>query len=201
MQRDSTTSPILCACGCGQVVKPGNRFIQWHHSVRPNPIARLMANVDKSSGCWIWTGGRTSGGYGSISVRGKKVYVHRLAWQLFKGPIPPGMDVLHSCDNPPCFNPEHLFTGDQRDNARDMVAKGRCRFNCHSGDEHHFCKHPELVPRGERAGGSRLSEEQVLQIRALYDPGKYGYRKLAARFGVSHVNIAFIVKHQTWCHI
>ena len=76
-------------------------------------------------GCWEWTGARHTFGYGLITVGNKSLSVHRVAYAELVGPIPQGHSVLHRCDNPPCFNPEHLFTGTQRDNMRDRNAKGR----------------------------------------------------------------------------
>lgn len=76
------------------------------------------------SGCWIWVGSKDKDGYGYIKEKGKLVYVHRLAYRLNKGE-PGSFWVLHTCDNPPCVNPEHLFLGDVQDNVDDMIAKGR----------------------------------------------------------------------------
>jgi len=77
------------------------------------------------SGCWIWTARVSPAGYGQASYKRKSTFAHRLAWTLFRGPIPEGLCVLHKCDNPPCVNPEHLFIGTQIENIRDCVAKGR----------------------------------------------------------------------------
>lgn len=65
-----------------------------------------------------WTGSRTTGDR-------RKVYVHRWVWERFNGPIPPGREVMHRCDNPPCFRLDHLRLGTRQDNAADMAAKGR----------------------------------------------------------------------------
>jgi hypothetical protein len=79
-------------------------------------------------GCWEWVGYRMTNGYGKMSYKGQRAkWVHRLAFRAFKGPIE-GIDVCHSCDNPPCFSPAHLFSGTAKDNAADMMAKGRHPF-------------------------------------------------------------------------
>lgn len=79
------------------------------------------------SGCWEWTGSTVPRGYGQIYFAGIKGRVHRVAYAAYVGPIPKGMGVCHKCDNPKCFNPEHLFVGTQTDNNRDKALKGRAR--------------------------------------------------------------------------
>lgn len=96
-------------------------------------IARFKAKVRQeptSGGCLEWTGARTPGGYGVISLPGQGngvVYAHRLALTLVSGPIPAGMGACHRCDNPRCVNADHLFAGSVRDNMLDAVRKGRVR--------------------------------------------------------------------------
>jgi hypothetical protein len=95
--------------------------------LRPLP-ERFWSRVDTSGGlwaCWPWTRGRNGAGYGLISQQHRDVSAHRLSWELANGPIPPGLYVCHTCDNPPCCNPSHLFLGTPTDNVRDMYAKGR----------------------------------------------------------------------------
>jgi hypothetical protein len=77
------------------------------------------------SGCWIWEGTTNSQGYGSITIKGKEKKAHRVSWELFNGPIPKGLLVLHKCDTPACINPHHLFLGTHRDNIQDCIKKGR----------------------------------------------------------------------------
>lgn len=77
-------------------------------------------------GCWEWTLGVNNKGYGTTTLDGEHIYVHKLSAFIFKGiPITRKPGTLHSCDNPPCFNPEHLFPGTQSDNLLDAYRKGR----------------------------------------------------------------------------
>ena len=87
---------------------------------------RFWSKVRKADGdaCWAWTGAKRSD-YGAIKIAGDSVLAHRVAWELTNGPIPEGQHVLHRCDNPPCVNPSHLFTGSHADNMRDAFRKGR----------------------------------------------------------------------------
>lgn len=78
-----------------------------------------------ASGCWEWTGSRGHQGYGVCRWMNKTKVIPRISYELFIGPIPDGLFVLHRCDNPPCFNPEHLFAGTKKDNRLDQIAKGR----------------------------------------------------------------------------
>lgn len=83
--------------------------------------------VDEQTGCWLWRGPYGHGGYGSGSdPRTRRArQAHRMSHEVFNGPIPDGMYVCHTCDCPPCVNPEHLWTGTPKENVRDMMAKGR----------------------------------------------------------------------------
>ena len=76
-------------------------------------------------GCRIWVGSKTVGRYGRLVKKGNRYLASWLAYERFKGPVPKGLEVCHSCDNPPCVNPDHLFVGTQKDNALDRQAKGR----------------------------------------------------------------------------
>lgn len=109
---------------------------------------------DALTGCWLWTGARHPQGYGFIKRKdGTQLRAHRVAYELAYGPIPPGLQVCHRCDNPRCIRPGHLFLGTARDNAADMVAKGRAARNA-----------------GERNGGALLTRPQVVQIREASGP-------------------------------
>ncbi len=87
--------------------------------------ARIEAHLDQTGECWVWTGNDNGVGYGTVSWHGQITYVHRIAYEHAIGPIPAGMLVCHTCDNPPCCNPAHLFLGTKRDNGLDMGRKGR----------------------------------------------------------------------------
>ena len=89
---------------------------------------RFWDRVCIGDACWEWHGGvRNAQGYGGFNWNGKKQMAHRVAWQLWVGPIPEGMSVLHRCDNRLCVRPDHLFLGTHLDNMRDAVAKQRTR--------------------------------------------------------------------------
>ena len=89
--------------------------------------------VPRDSGCIEWTGAKTATGYGRAHAGGKHWLAHRLFYTVYRGEIPKGMYVCHSCDVPSCVNPEHLFLGTQADNLRDMDAKGRRNSNPANG--------------------------------------------------------------------
>jgi len=144
-------------------------------------VDRFWSKVEKADGCWLWTAYCGKWGYGSFCVGDSMVLAHRVSYELAYGPIPDGLDVLHRCDNPPCVRPEHLFLGTDLDNARDMDSKGRRRPS-----------------PGERNGNSKLSYEQVTEIRGLYAGGGWSWRKLARQFGVSHHQIGLIVRGRSW---
>lgn len=138
------------------------------------------------TGCWQWTGGKFSDGYGQLRVNNKPTKAHRLSWILHNGQIPPGMLVCHTCDNRSCVNPDHLFIGTPKDNMDDMRSKGRHRY--------------EGGPQGETHPYAKLTEKQVLTIRRKAANGKKS-SALSIEFGVSIVQINCIIRRKYWKHI
>jgi hypothetical protein len=97
---------------------------------------RLLLKVEvDTSGCWLWTGHKKPNGYGQITINYKTLSTHRLSYELFKGPIPEGMYICHSCDVKACINPDHLWTGTHQDNMNDMTKKNRSK-NQNMGKTH-----------------------------------------------------------------
>jgi hypothetical protein len=82
--------------------------------------------VNEITGCWEWIAALDKRGYGVLSINNKPVKTHRLSYSLYKGD-PTGLFVCHTCDNPPCVNPKHLFLGTQLDNMKDAQSKGRIK--------------------------------------------------------------------------
>lgn len=145
---------------------------------RRDPLDRFWSKVNKScqNGCWEWTAS-TVQGYGQFGAGGRgvrNVRAHRFSWQLSNGPIPPGMDICHRCDNPPCVNPDHLFVGTRRDNIQDMIAKSRDR----------------LI--GERSSNARLSDDAVRAIRYSFAAG-VSRAVLAEQYGIKPESVNHIV--------
>jgi hypothetical protein len=172
-----------------------------------DPETRFWRHVNKTPACWLWTGARTggqiggSGGrYGSFIVRvgpHKGRYAHRFSWRLHRGAIPEGLVICHTCDNPLCVNPEHMFLGTMAENNADMRAKGRQA----RGERHGMRKHPHRRARGERQGNARLTEADVHAIRQLYATGGITQKVLGQQFGVSREHVRDIVRGKRWTHL
>ena len=98
-----------------------------------------LAHTITKSGCWEWDGYKNSAGYGVLSYQSQMYLAHRLAYETWIGPIPDGLLVCHTCDNPPCINPDHLYVGTQQDNMKDMAKRKRSYWgnvtHCKSGHE------------------------------------------------------------------
>ncbi len=117
---------------------------------------------EPNSGCWLWIRSTNINGYGQAYVNKAKLMAHRYAWQLFKGEIPKGIQVLHSCDTPSCVNPEHLYLGTHHDNMRDRKEKGRYRtVPCE------ICSTPT-----HSTGTKRCDPCWELETRITYDNGQ-----------------------------
>ncbi len=161
----------------------------YHRMVRD--LAWLMPRVIiQDNGCWIWQGRKNNTGYG---LTGKAIMTHRLAWSLRNGTIPGGMFICHSCDNPPCCNPDHLWLGTHAENMADCKAKGRY----HLGEANGMRKHPERHASGENSGAAKLTLKQVEEIRRKHAEG-LSRRALGEEFGVTSQAIGKIVLGKTW---
>jgi hypothetical protein len=152
----------------------------------PNLAVRFWEKVDKTDDCWLWTGSKTNAGYGLYGIRRNgrwkwRDYTHRIAYLLEHKEIPDKLHVCHHCDNPPCVNPDHLFLGTHNDNMQDAIKKGR------------------LDNTGEKQGRSKLTWDDVKEIRLRYNPNKtWQAQRLAKEYGVYVPHIYKIWHNEIW---
>lgn len=178
-----------------------------HVNLTPQRVAAFWAKVNKTDGCWLWTGTHTKAGYGVFLIGRRREYAHRIAHVLGSGrPIPDGWYACHRCDNPPCVRPDHLFAAPPAENISDMIAKKRsmdyvCPERRLRGDDHPARVHPEYLARGEAHPAAKLTAEQVTEIRRVWAAREATQAKLAARFGVSQVTIGHVVLRKVWKHV
>lgn len=146
-------------------------------------LSRLFwTHVDKTSTCWIWTGVCDKRGYGVVGVWPRKMLkAHRVAYELTYGPLLfRSLLVCHTCDNPPCVNPTHLFLGTQKDNMTD--AHGKLR-----------------MPVGEQMTNSKFTKEIILSIRQLSKT--QSMCSIARLYDCNYKTIWKIVNRKSWRHI
>lgn len=150
--------------------------------------AKFWSRVKKTDGdgCWAWTGATNGPGYGKI-WDGKRVEMaHRFSHRVAVGPIPPGIEVCHKCDNPICVRPDHLFLGTRADNSRDAYRKGRLvlvRINSTGFG----------VPK-------KMNATKIRAIRAAYETGE-SQQAIADRHGVHQTFVSAVVRRRCWRHV
>jgi hypothetical protein len=139
------------------------------------PESRFLdkVEIDENTGCWNWNGGLDEDGYGRFFINRKNVRAHRWSYTFFIGEIPPKIMVCHTCDNPRCVNPEHLFLGNARVNNNDMLRKQRC---------------PQ----------QKLTFEKADEIRSRYEAGGVTQQVLADEYGVSFGTISAVVNYRSY---
>lgn len=170
----------------GDFEKRGRPLV-YDESMSPEEhmIEKMLSGIRKrKNGCWVCDSAiaNPESGYCEIVIQSslfgkRREYVHRLSYRHFKGPIPRGKHVCHSCDNPPCWNPEHLFSGTRYDNMQDMVSKGR-----------HY--------RGQNNRKPFLTDADVVAIYGLFDAGLSQYQ-IGRRFGMNERTVWSIVHGRT----
>jgi len=143
---------------------------------------KIKERVVRKDECMVWTG-YTSNGYGEMTFLGKKMSVHRAMYRASRGEIPKGMYVCHTCDNPPCCNPLHLFCASPKDNTKDAVIKGR--FNHCVGSKH---------------TSSKLTEDDVREIKRILKRGGSSTH-IARNYNVHVTTIERIKYGKGWKHI
>lgn len=130
-------------------------------------LERLGRRTVLQGECWLWIGSKLMPfGYGQITSAGKTLLAHRVSYEQHVGPIPAGLNVLHHCDRPECWNPAHLFLGTHADNVADKVSKGR-------------------QYRGERHHNFTLTDEDLRAAIAMHADGQ-SWRSLSRLYRVSH---------------
>jgi len=157
---------------------------------REATLAVFFSRCRKSdTGCWIWTGTLSNSGYGYFkSIAGRKGLgrgdiAHRLSHKLFIGPIPDGLDVLHSCDTPACVNPNHLRAGTRKENMADCIKRGRFKL-------------PAPRP-GTLNDLAKLTDADVVDIRN----SAQSLKDLSKKYGIDRTNIHQIITGKTWTHV
>lgn len=148
----------------------------------------LALTVRTASGCLEYQGARDKDGYGRVFYRGRQRPAHSVVCEWRHGPLAAGEIACHSCDNPPCVEPEHVFPGTHTTNRRDAIKKGRAHAP--------VCP-PELKARGERIAHAVLTAVQVAAIkRRLAD--REAQRTLAAEYRVHPATINLIATGRNW---
>lgn len=152
----------------------------------PSPLSkdRLLTGVKKNqkTGCWLWQRSCNNYGYGYLHSNKKRHAAHRVAYELYKGPIPPKMLVCHTCDTPNCINPDHLFLGTPAENQKDMKLKKRSTI-------------------GEANPMAKLTEDDVIAIRRACTEFGLQQKDVAIVWGVSKASINNIMRGLVWSHV
>jgi hypothetical protein len=180
----------LCKCGCGReiIIKPHHKYtgvpkyILGHNGYKTFEDIWKDIVKNENTGCWEYSGHKNKHGYGILEIKDKPYRVHRISYELTYGKIPEGKVVCHTCDNPACCNPKHLWLGTQKNNMSDMVLKKRSN-------------------RGEQRPLHKLKNQEVKEIRYLYSTGKYTQSYLGKLFNVSQDLISRITLRKIWRHI
>jgi hypothetical protein len=146
------------------------------------------------SECILWDKSISNTGYGHAWRNGKSVGAHRAAYEDANGTIPQGLFVLHRCDVKQCVNPDHLYLGTPKDNARDAIERGQIA----TGKRHGKNTKPESRLAGERNPNAKLSAEQVSELRTFFHLSDWTLAKTANYYNVSISTISRAVRGDSY---
>lgn len=166
--------PYSAIIGEGTLAQP-KTIASWPPLAQPEPawatdslLLRFVTKVhEATSGCLEWQGAKNRSGYGVINCGDRTRLAHRVAYRLYVGPVPDGMQVCHSCDNPSCVNPDHLWAGTNMDNVKDRDQKGR-------------------QPKGMNHGKVKFPTEVIEAVRAERATHGTTYQELSDKNGMSY---------------
>lgn len=158
------------------------------YTYKPGYNGTLQERMDSKTNkpsldtCWEWTGSLDTAGYATIRVNGRLRRASHIAYELeFGSLIPNDMIIMHKCDNPKCVNPQHLQIGTKYLNNLDKLMKNRAN-----------------MPKGEQHPQSKLTKQQVDEIRGRYSSQKISFSALGRDYGVNRTTIRRIIDHEIW---
>lgn len=159
----------------------------------PEEAFWLYVDEDPNGECWVWRGSRQRE-YGRYHAHGKTHRAHRYAYFLAYGVLLGDAVACHTCDNPPCVRPDHIFEGTYNDNNRDRARKGRSS----SGDRHWTRSQPERVRRGHEHPMAKYTPEQIAEVKRLVDEGGKTLNMIAEETGVKKFTVSKIKRGIQW---
>jgi hypothetical protein len=169
--------------------------------VSPQDAERFWSNVEIRGvdECWPWLAGKNPrrDNYGRFWIKRVEYRTNRMAYWLHYKVDPGPDDTCHTCDNPPCCNPAHLFKGTRAVNLADMRSKGRQA----KGANHGLKLHPERAAHGEKLPQTKLNPDTIRAIRARHAQGGITQARLAAMFGIGQAHLWYIVHRKVWKHV
>lgn len=180
MTRKDGSQKLCKACRNEHLRKKFGRNGFYSESWRSEKEAFCSRFSKSENGCWEWLGVLNKYGYGVFTKSGKRETASRASYRIFKGEIPDGKIICHTCDNRKCVNPDHLYAGTWQSNMDDRKKRGRQKY-----------------PIGSQCGAAKLKEEDVLNI--LNEVGNY--REIGERYGVSWNTIRSIKLGISWKHV
>lgn len=167
--------------------------------MREDLFWQKVSKAPHPKGCWEWAASRDESGYGRFGIGGCRWdRAHRVSWKFHFGAITKGKFVLHTCDNPKCVRPDHLYLGSKKNNAQDRETRGR--GNHATGVRHGRYTHPGQTA-GARNGRAKLDEQQVSEL--LKKHFKQGRQKadLAREYNLSKTTVGYIVSGKLWPNV